>query len=142
MSVILSIADAVAAELNTGSFSESFTAQRSVLPIFQLADLTTLKVTIVPKAVETTAISRSMSQLDVQIDIGIQKKLGKQIDTEVEPLMELVEEIAAFLRGRQLQSLTNVVWLRSGSEPIYATAHLAEERVFTSVLTVTYRVLQ
>jgi len=140
MSLATQIADAVAAELNAApqdTFELSFDAQRTVLPSFELAELAELKVSVVPKAVEMTAASRTMSQCDVQIDIGIQKKLGKQIDTEIEPLMELVERIAAYLRGRQLQAFPNAVWVRAENEPVYAPEHLAEQRVFTSVLTLT-----
>jgi len=52
-----------------------------------------------------------------------------------------VEKIAAYLRGRQLQSFPNAAWVRAANEPVYAPEHLADQRVFTSVLTLTYRVL-
>ncbi|HUU96240.1 MAG TPA: hypothetical protein VM487_10905 [Phycisphaerae bacterium] len=145
MPLVTQIADAVAAEINAapqGTFNVEFEAQRMVLPSFELAELAELKVTVVPKSIEMTAASRTMSQCDVQIDIGIQKKLGKEVDAEVEPLMELVEQIAAYLRGRQLQGFPNAAWVRAVNEPVYAADHLAEQRVFTSVLTLTYRVLR
>ena len=145
MPLVTQIADAVAAEINAapqGTFNVEFEAQRMVLPSFELAELAELKVTVVPKSIEMTAASRTMSQCDVQIDIGIQKKLGKEVDAEVEPLMELVEQIAAYLRGRQLQGFLNAAWVRAANEPVYAPDHLAEQRVFTSVLTLTYRVLR
>lgn len=144
MSYVIEIADAVAGELNNApadTFGLEFQARRTVLPQFELAELAGLKVPVVPKAVEITNISRSMSAFDVQVDVGVQKKVGKQIDAEVEPLMELVEEIATYLRGRQLQEFPNAVWVRASNEPVYAPDHLAEQRVFTSVLTLTYRVL-
>ena len=34
------------------------------------------------------------------------------------------------------------VWVRTANEPIYAADHLAEQRLFTSVLTLTYRVMK
>ena len=145
MSLVIQIADAVAAEINAapqGVFDLEFEAQRSVLPSFELSELAELKVSVVPKAVEMTAASRTMTQCDVQVDIGVQKKCGKDLDTEIEPLMELVEQIAAYLRGRQLQGFPNAAWVRAANEPVYAPDHLAEQRVFTSVLTLTYRVLK
>jgi len=141
MALAIDIADAVVAELASGSFSQPISPQRLVLPEFDLAALADLRVTVVPKAVEISAASRVASQHDVQIDIGIQKKLGKDLDAEVPVLCELVDEIAAFLKRRPLQATPHAVWVRSANEPIYAPEHLAEQRVFTSVLTVTYRAM-
>jgi len=53
----------------------------------------------------------------------------------------LVEQIADYLRQRPLGGAPGVLWVRSANDPIYAAEHLAEDRVFTSVLTVTYRVM-
>jgi len=141
MALTIDIADAVVAELASGSFGQPISPQRLVLPEFDLAALADLRITVVPKAVEITAASRVASRHDVQIDIGIQKKLGKDLDAEVPVLCELVDEIAAFLKRRPLQATPHAVWVRSANEPIYAPEHLAEQRVFTSVLTVTYRAM-
>jgi hypothetical protein len=78
----------------------------------------------------------------VRIDIGIQKKLGKALDTEVAQLCGLVEEICEFLKRRPLAATPYAVWVKSANEPIYAADHLAEQRAFTSVLSVTYRAMK
>jgi len=145
MVTIVDIADAVAATLNAPGepgFSQSLTAERKALPAFELADLTGLHVTVVPKAVEVTGASRSLSQHDCQIDVGVQKKLGSDLDGEVATLCGLVEEIAAFLRRRPLASVPGAAWVRSANEPVYSPEHLAEKRLFTSVITVTYRLMK
>ena len=145
MSEAIRIADAVVAELAAappGTFDETFTPQRRVLPTFELSELAGLHVTVVPRAVEITTVTRSGSQYDVQVDIGIQKKLGKDLDGEVEPLMELTEQIALYLRLNPLQTAMDAHWLQCANEPIYAADHLAEKRLFTSVLTLTYRVMK
>ena len=41
-----------------------------------------------------------------------------------------------------LQATPWAVWLRTANAPIYAADHLAEQRAFTSVLSLTYRVLK
>jgi len=142
MALAMDIADAVVAELASGSFSQAIAPQRMVLPEFDLASLADLRVTVVPKAVEITGSTRSVSQYDVQVDVGVQKKLGKDLDAEVPALCELVDEIAAFLKQRPLAAAPYAAWVRSANEPIYAADHLAEQRVFTSVLTVTYRAMK
>jgi hypothetical protein len=145
MALTLNIADAVTAELNAapaGTFDPAFTAERRVLPELELAELAELKVTVVPKAVEISGSTRGASQFDCQVDIGVQKKLGKDLDTEVAALCGLVDEIAAFLRKRPLAAVPGAAWVRTQNEPVYAPEHLARKRVFTSVLTLTYRTMR
>ena len=145
MATIIDIADAVAATLNDAGepgFSQPFTAERKALPAFELADLTGLHVTVVPKAVEITGASRSLCQYDHQIDVGVQKKTGTDLEADVAALCGLVAEIAAFLKQRPLTGLSGVAWVRTANEPVYAPEHLAEKRLFTSVLTVTYRTME
>ena len=142
MALIIDIADAVVTELNAapaGTFDPAFTAARRVLPEFDLAELAELKVTVVPKAVEISGSMRSVGQFDFQIDIGVQKKLGKDLDTETAGLCGLVDGIAGYLRRRSLAAAPHAVWVRTQNDPVYAPEHLAEQRAFTSVLTVTYR---
>ena len=142
MALVIDIADAVAAELNAapaGTVDPAFTAVRRVLPEFELSDLAELKVTVVPKAVEISGSTRSVGQFDFQIDIGVQKKLGKDLDTETAGLCGLVDGIAAYLRRRPLAATPHAVWVRSRNDPVYAPEHLADQRAFTGVLTVTYR---
>lgn len=135
---IMTLADAVAAEINTGSFSVPVTAQRMLLPEFELADLADLKVTIVPKSVATVGITRQAMRHEVEIEIGIQKKLTGTIDTELPQWIELVQEIDSFLRKKPLTGAVDAAWLKSAIEPLYAREHLAQSRVFTSIITVTY----
>lgn len=145
MSLVTDIADAVTAALNgadPGTFSEAFTAERRVLPQFDLGDLAGLKVSVVPKAVEISGASRSTCQYEISIDIGIQKKLGTDLDAEVAVLGTLVDEVTDFLRRRPLTATPWAAWVSASNDPVYATAHLAEQRVFTSVVTVTYRAMR
>lgn len=144
MARIIDIADAVVAELAGGSFSQGFQARRAVLPGRELAELTALQVTVVPRGVESSGASRATTQHDVQIDVGIQKKLpsGTAMDAEVASLLAVVDEIAAYLARRPLAAAPWAAWIRTANEPVYAPEHLAEQRTFTSVLTLTYRALK
>ena len=145
MSAILDVADAVVNELNMAEpdvFSVDFAAVRKVLPAYELAELAELKVTVVPKRVEISGSTRSVSQYDLAVDIGIQKKLGKDLDAEIVALSTLVDEIADYFRGLPLGDAPWAAWVHTANDPVYAPEHLAEQRVFTSVLTVTYRAMK
>ncbi len=101
MALATDIADAVAAELAGGTFSQPIDPLRRVLPEYELSDLKDLRVTVVPASIQIEGTSRALSQHDVRIDIGIQKKLGKTIDAEVAQLCELVDEVVEFLKEPQ-----------------------------------------
>jgi len=100
---IVAIADAVTAELNGNSFSQSFTAQRLYLPVFDLQGMSTLKVTVVPKGITSQSLDRSRDSFDYQIDVAIQKKVANEIAT-IDALMLLAEEIGDYFRTNPLSS--------------------------------------
>ena len=138
MSTILDIADAVTAGLNAGPFDPALGAERRYQPAFELPELADLKVSVVPKSVTITNATRESGYFDCAIDIGIQKKIAD--DTEVDALVNLVEQIADHLRQTRLDSFPGAAFVSIANEPVFAPEHLDTQRVFTSVLTVTYRV--
>ena len=141
MAVIINIAEAVKEELNGASFSQAFTAERHYQPTFELKDMKTLHVTVVPKDIEMQLATRNSSQHDCQIDVAIQKKLETADLAEVDELMGFVEEIISFLSRRKLALAPNALWIKTANEPIYAAEHMEQFRQFTSILTLTYRIL-
>jgi hypothetical protein len=110
-----------------------------VLPAFELADLADVHVTVVPKGLEVTGATRSACQYDFHVDVGVQKKLGTDLEAETAAMLAFVDEIATFLRRKPV---AGAAWVRTANDPAYAPDHLADKRVFTSVLTVTYRVMR
>jgi len=139
MSTVITIAEAVVAALNGHQFSQSFTAVRAYRPEFDLRELADLRVTVVPKSVEMTTAGRGLAQSDIQLDLAVQRKLSSGDNAEIDALMGLVQEIAEFIRctGR----FGDAMWVKTENSPIYAPEHLGEMRLFTSVLTVTLRVM-
>ncbi len=141
MATITSIAEAVKDELNVGEFSQEFTAERYYQPVFDLADMKDLRVTVVPKGIEIAAAGRNDTQNDYQIDVAIQKKIDTADMAIVDGLMALVEEIADFFRLRRLTRYAGAVWMHTENNPIYLPDHFEQMRQFTSVLTLTFRVV-
>ena len=139
MAMILTIADAVVAELNGHTFSLPFTATRTYVPRFDLADMATLRVTVVPKGLEITSGSRGKDQHDYRVDVGVQQKFSEGDAAELDPLMGLVEEIADHFRNLVLDTDPEAACVKVENGPIYAQEHMREGRLFTSVLTLTFR---
>jgi hypothetical protein len=140
--VITQIADAVVQELNGHEFSQPLEAKRYYRPLFDLAAMADLHVSVVPKAASAERLDRSRHQEEYQVDVAVQKKVEALDNTALDPLAGLVEEIGLFLRDRRLGACPAAVWLRTENVPIYAPEHLDELRQFTSVLTLTYRLVR
>lgn len=141
MKLALDIADAIVTEIGSGSFSEPLVVSRRVLPEYEIAELKALTVTVVPKSVVIANITRQSSSFEVAIDIGVQQKFGKNTDTEVARLSGIVAEIVTFLNRRKLAGFPAAVFVSIANEPVYAPEHLSEKRLFTSILTLTYKVI-
>ena len=150
MSLTVDIAEALKNVLNAHTFSAEFEAVRDYRPVLELQGLKTLRVSVVPKGVTMAPADRSRVQYDVEVDIALQKKLAAPSTdeeapmndkTQLDALMSLVEEFSSFLKFKRLESV-GAVWLKTANEPIFAPDHLEQLRQFTSVLTVTYRVVR
>ena len=80
------------------------------------------------------------------IDIGIQQRLQPTEPSheqgQIDALLDLVEEIVDHLRFERLVDFPEAAWAGIEHEPVVATEHLDQHRQFTSILTVTYRVLR
>jgi len=99
-------------------------------------------VTVVPKATASEIHSRSRTVGDYQVDVGVQQKVADEAG--LDPLMALVEEIADQFRFKRLAlpGGQEAVWVRTENDPVYAPEHVDELRQFTSVLTLTFRVVR
>jgi len=146
--LIADLADAVVAALNGETFSQSFTAARTYLPVSTQQSLQTLRVTVVPLGPTIEGDSRAAARVELPVQIGVQKKLDGDANADIDPLVLLAEEIADY-------------WLpNSGDRPIIAfgaggahaaycvslnhdfvaaVEHLDSMRVLTCVMTVTFR---
>jgi len=138
MSKVTEIADAVAVKINNASLVPGLIAERIFLPVFELKDMKTLKVSVVPKARRITQESRSHENDEVEIDIGIQKKIS--CDTELEILLRLVENITALFKAERLEGYPTALCVRKENQPVYDPEHLRQFNQFTSVVTLTFKV--
>ncbi len=150
MSLVVSVANAIVDVLNTAqveTFAQGFAAERQYKPEYDLAQLKTLRVTVVPKKIEIASLGRNVNQHDVSVDVAIQKKVASASVEELDPLMAFAEQIADYLRLKRLAlgedgAGGSAIWAKTENVPIYSPEHLEQKQVFTSVLTVTFRVVR
>jgi hypothetical protein len=136
---IIAIADAVVEQLNATPFSQLLTAVRHYQPVFELSEMTELKVSVVPRSVASKALDRNRDSFDFKIDVAVQRKV-EPTPGNLDALMELVEEIADHFRRQPLAGFPRARCTEVENAPVYAAEHLEEFRQFTSVITLTYRV--
>jgi len=101
--------------------------------------LKVLRVTVVPRSIEELPETRTRVRTVVKADVAVQKKLASDEGTEPSELLALVATISEALRFRTLVGCPYAVWTGTVQEPPYSVEHLSRQRVFTAVLTVSYR---
>jgi len=139
--MVLQLAEQIVDTLNDGSFTLPFTAVKTLFPFYQLKDLSTLRVTVVPKSVNVTNASRKSSEFDYQVDIAVQKAVKTPDDIEVTALTELALAIAKSFRSKIYQNI-GAVCFKQSIDPLYSTEHIQPPSVFTSVITLNFKVIE
>lgn len=141
MSTISTLADAVAEHINAGTYTQPVSAVRTYQPAFTLEELGELRVSVVPRTTTVSAASRESSTYEHVLDVGVQKKLPAEDDQAgIDELLELTEAIGDRLRHTRLAGFPEAAWAGLAHEPVVSSESLEQHRVFTSVLSVTYRV--
>jgi hypothetical protein len=138
MSLLVELAEAVVAALNHAELAVH--AQRHYRPVYDLAQLRELKVSVVPRSITIAGISRGVNQFDAAVDVAIQKKIAA--DSELDGLMNRAEQVSDLFRLKRLAAMPSALWLKTENSPIYSPEHLEQHRVFTSVLTLSFRVIR
>lgn len=140
MSAITAIADAVAAHINAGTYSRPISAVRTYQPAFTLEELADLRVSVVPRSTAIATASRDSSTFEHLIDVGVQQKLPAEDEqAAIDDLLVLVQQIADRLRLQRLPGAPETAWAGITHEPVVSSESLEQHRVFTSVLSVSYR---
>lgn len=127
--------------MTTRAFSPTPTTLAAVLlPALDVAAESGLVISVVPVGItsETANATRAMDRDEIEIHVGIQKKLVGEVGaelTEVNTLLGLVGDVKKFLS--RLSPLANVQWKSTEVSPLWLPEHL-QKRVFTSVLRVNY----
>ena len=137
--LLLQVADAVVFEINAGLYSQAVTAVRFYQPRFELSEMDTLHVSVVPRSMTEKQLSRALTAYDCTIDVGIQQR-STMDQVTLDALTKLVAEIAQRLRTVKLSALPEARLMQLVNEPVFAPEHLDELRQFTSVLSARYRV--
>lgn len=134
-SVAVAIAESIRADLTAHTFSVPVTVSRKYVPAWDLKEIDGIQITVVPRSNGLANADRSRLSNEVAVDVAVQRKVGYGTPAELDPLMDVVQEVTDFLTRLPVAGAS---WLRIANVPIYAPDHLHEKRMFTSVITCTY----
>lgn len=140
IATVVVLAQAVVAELQAGTYSQPCDVVRAYAPVATLQELTTARVTVIPKRCDSELQSRAALRDEYAVDIAVQRKVDPADLAEIDALLLLTEELRDFLKGRALAACPEAQWLATANDPLYAPEHLAQQHAFTSLLTLTYHV--
>ncbi len=127
MSEVLKIANAVAGEL------EEYHTEVLFFPEFELRELETMRVVVVPLATEYKTLSRSSHEEILKVQIGF---LKRGCEDELPELLTLVEGLGLGFLNKKLAGATCVC---VAYNPIYSPEHLRERGQFTSVIELSFK---
>jgi hypothetical protein len=141
-SKLLAIADAVVSTINGASLGQPLNAERLFLPQFELQEMNVLRVVVVPKDEERKPITRTAKQATYRVDVGVLKKVASTDAAEIDPLCALAANVAALFDGKRLAALPEAVCTVAKTEPVYSVEHLEQLRQFTSVIVLTFKLVE
>ena len=98
------------------------------------------RVSVVPKSVQPQHMTRAGRADNITIDIGVQAKITGSPETDVPKLCRVVRTVLDYMWSRVLTHAAEAQFMDAGIDPVYAPEHLQQLRVFTSVVSVTYKV--
>ena len=139
MATIVNLAEAIKNGLNDMAFSWSCVAERGYRPREDLKDMDEVMVAVIPasQAPDEAKSTRGGTGYEYRVDVGVQYHYPDDEPEDLDPLMDLVEEIMDHLRGLDVSHVAGAKILGLRNDPVYVPEHM-RQRVFTSVINVRY----
>lgn len=138
MTTILQVADSVVARINGAALSREVAAERLYVPNFELTEMKTLRVSVVPSELKIGPHDRTTSRYHAKVDVAVQQKFEAGSNAEIDPLVSLSEEIADLFRLQRLPSLPAARCTEVEIPVLYSAESWEQMRLFTSVMTLTF----
>lgn len=135
------LADQVVLAINAAPPAPGVLAVRRMSPVIDLATMGEgVHLTVIPRSLTPTPGTRGGAMYDMAIDVGVQRRVDPDNLAACDAMLTIVQAIIVRLYAGNLPGLAGLRPISIENDPAFAADHLANFRVFTSVLTVTYRV--
>lgn len=140
VSITADIADSVAFVITHATLSQAVTAVRKWRAKYPVKDLADTKVTVTPGPMVVDVLTRGENEDKRWVDVIVQKRVNPDDNTDVDPQILLVEDIAGELLRSQRVTTRGITYTVMGAKTVPANASAVEEehldgwRTFTAVL--------
>lgn len=137
MTELIDVVDALVAEMNATTWSQPFTAAKTLDPNSNLVEIgNQLRVLVRPVKAERVQMTRGKQIKHCWVEVCVRKRLAAgNLTPQVEPLVDLIEQIADHFDGVRLANRANSVCNSALADPPYDAGELDHVRQFTGVLT-------
>ncbi len=144
MAVLTDIADAVVAELEGATLSQTPTVERVFVPSYDRAKVSGLRIYVVATGQAISDFTRGSDEFDYTVRLGIYKPVTlAAMTTECDAMVAFVEEVIDLFRSNdRLTSYADAALVGISNEPAYDPAQLDQHHVFVSLVTLTYRLVR
>lgn len=147
---MLAIADGLVSALNAREWAEPYPAigaARKLKPVYELAELDMLRVTVVPGPFTEALATREETGGRYTVDVGIQRRLGMlegdADEGQIAELLALEADMVDYLLTLELEVPTGGAQAVSVEvNPPYDPVWLEQYGVFTGVVSVTFETLR
>ena len=119
--IVIEIADAVVAALNGAKLSLPVNAQRYYLPEFDLKDMDTLHVSVVPAELDEEIADRTRDRAEYKIHVAVQQRVAQNDppglnQAAIDGLMQLVQDIDDLFRHKPLAGFAPAALVEDGEQ--------------------------
>jgi hypothetical protein len=146
---LITLADGVKDLLAAGTFSQELTVVRQYDTSQDLIDAADgYRVDVVPSVDTLEFESRGALRKEPAVDVALRYRFGpshrwtatgKIKDAEIDVLLNLFEEVLAYLADRANRRIGGLVFMRAEIRVPWLPAHLREHGQYTGIAQVTYR---
>ena len=147
--MISQLCQSLAARLSASEYTAAYpsiSAQQAYLPQYDNEQMTSLKVSVLPREVEVARTGRAAEQHDYTLSIVLAKRTDGST-AQVDDLLALVEKICDLLRSDAMPQVEDAPWPADARwwalslEPVWSQEHLEERRIFFTAINVQYRAI-
>lgn len=141
--VLTDIANAVVAEIQAATLSQTPTVERVYVPVYDRASVSGLRVYVLATGQTITDANRAADDFEATIKVAIYKDVNPAVIAEVDAMVAFVQEVLDLFRSNiHLTAYDSAALTDLANDPVYDPAQLDQHRVFVSVITLKYTLLR
>lgn len=142
MSTTIQIADDLVALLKAPTPAFPMTVgkvERRWLPDWEIADVASLRIGVLPISIESARLSRKQDQTEHEIHVAVMKHLGAALDTtEIDPYVEMALAVCKIIAAGALPTVTDAKLLAYKHQTLVSLDYWQKKSCFFSLISCTW----